>query len=204
VVRLLLGEAMLSNGYDAAYTGQTVYRFTFGQWDGFAFGAMIPVCSPRIIGKIKTGPWLIATSVVIVILGLWTRQSLLADGQDSPISALGYQIGVLTNYQHVWTFTLWDFFFFLLLLHVVRHSVVTEKLFGNKVMVFVGKISYGLYVYHWFIMMALYSYVMPHIGNMFVGLILYLAATFAAALLSYYLVERRLLALKDRFFHKPA
>ncbi len=204
VVRLLLAEVMLSNGYDAAYTGQTVYRFTFGQWDGFAFGAAIPVCSQKLLAKFKTGPLLLLTSIALVILGLWTRQDLLAAGSDSPISALGYQIGVMTNYQHVWTFTLWDFFFFLLLLHTVRHSQVTEKLFGNDFMVFVGKISYGLYVYHWFIMMALNSYVMPRVGNMFIGLIIYLVASFGVAMLSYYILERRLLALKDRFFIKPA
>lgn len=203
IVRFLLAEVMLSNGYDAAYTGQTVYRFTFGQWDGFAFGALIPVFSARFIGKIKTGMWLAITSVALIALGLWTRQVLMSEGQDSPISALGYQIGVLTNYQHVWTFTLWDFLFFLLLLHVVRQSPVTEKLFGNPLMVFVGKISYGLYVYHWFIMMALFSYVMPHVGNKFAGLVLYLGASFAMAIASYYILEKRLLGLKDRFFNKP-
>lgn len=204
VVRLLLGEAMLANGYDAAYTGQTVYRFTFGQWDGFAFGALIPVLSPRILGKIRTSTWLPATALVLLALGLWTRQTLLAEGLESPFTALGYQIGTMTNYQHIWSFSLWDLLFFFLLLHVVRHSTVTEKLFGNRFMVFVGKISYGLYVYHWFIMMSLNSYVMPHVGNKIIGLILYLAASFGVSVMSYYLVEQRLLALKDRFFIKPA
>ena len=202
LVRYLLAEVMLSNGYEASYTGQTVYRFTFGQWDGFAFGALIPIFSLHSV-KWKTGWMLLATSVVLVILGLWTRNVLVASGLDSPWSAFGYQIGVMTNYQHVWTFTLWDFLFFLLLLHVVRRSIVTEKLFGNAFMVFVGKISYGLYVYHWFIMMAIFSYVMPRVGNEFIGLLLYLAATFGAAMLSYYLVEQRLLALKDRRYVKP-
>lgn len=204
VVRFLLAEIMLANGYDAAYTGQTVYRFTFGQWDGFAFGAIVPVCSPRLLDKLRNSAWLIATAVVLIVLGFWTRGVLIGSGLDSPINALGYQIGVLTNYQHVWTFTLWDFFFFLVLLQVTKKTAITEKIFGNKFMVFVGKISYGLYVYHWFIMMALNSYVMPRVGNIFIGLILYLAATFAVSIASFYLFENRLLALKDRFFQKPA
>lgn len=203
IVRYILAEVMLSNGYDAGYTGQTVYRFTFGQWDGFAFGALIPIFGLQ-NSRIKTGWMMLATTILLIALGLWTRIDLLAAGQDSPWSALGYQVGVLTNYQHVWTFTLWDFLFFLLLLTVVRHSTVTEKIFGNPVMVYCGKISYGLYVYHWSIMMALFSYVMPTIGNQFVGLVLYLAATFGVSMLSYYLVEQRLLALKDRRFVKPA
>lgn len=204
IVRLLLAEVMLSNGYDADYTGQTVYRFTFGQWDGFAFGALIPICSQQFLDKFRKGAWIVAVSILIVALGLTTRGMLIAGGYDSPVTALGYQVGMLANYQHVWTFTLWDFFFFLVLLQVTGRSPITEKIFGNNLMVFVGKISYGLYVYHWLIMMTMNSYVMPHVGNIFFGLIIYLSATFAVSIFSFYVIEARLLALKDRFFQKPA
>jgi peptidoglycan/LPS O-acetylase OafA/YrhL len=188
IVRYLLAEVMLSNGYDVSYTGQTVYRFTFGQWDGFAYGALIPVFSLQ-TSKWKMGPVLLMTSIGLAALGIWTN---------------GYKIAALDLFQHVWTFTLWDFFFFILLLVVVKHNAVTEKLFGNSVMVFVGKISYGLYVYHWFIMMSFNSFIRPRLPNEFVGLILYLAGSFGAAVLSYYIFERGLLSLKDRFYLKPA
>lgn len=206
IVRYLLSEAMLSNGYSESYTGQTVYRFTFGQWDGFAFGALIPVFSLK---SSKWNPaWLFFGALaILLVLGLWTRSVLLEQGQDSPLGAFGYQIGLMTNYQHVWSFTLWDFAFFLLTLYVVKAAdtagSVAQWIFGNQVMVFVGKISYGLYVYHWIIMMTLQKYT-HNMTSGFIGLLLYLAVTFAVAAVSFYTLERWMLSLKDRLYLKPA
>lgn len=73
-----------------------------------------------------------------------------------------------------------------------QHSTVTTLL-EWKPLVEIGRRSYGLYLYHWPIFMG--------IGMAKIGLKtpLAFASAFAAAWISYALVERRFLAMKDRW-----
>jgi peptidoglycan/LPS O-acetylase OafA/YrhL len=69
-------------------------------------------------------------------------------------------------------------------------------------LVFLGQISYGLYLYHypvyWFLDGGKFAYDQPP-GTM----ALKLATSLAVATVSWYLVERPLLGLKDRFAYRP-
>lgn len=69
-------------------------------------------------------------------------------------------------------------------------------LFDNPPVRYVGKISYGLYVFHWPTWIALNETFGLHSPWLFAGL------TFAAAMLSWHLFERPILRLKSRFEYR--
>lgn len=74
----------------------------------------------------------------------------------------------------------------------------------NQLLSYLGKLSYGIYVYHPLIIYLLMkTRIIHHIDNEFVALIsafvLVTGVTVLVAHLSYYLVEKRFLNLKHRF-----
>lgn len=76
----------------------------------------------------------------------------------------------------------------------ISDSSILKLIFSNKILVWVGSISYGLYLWHYpiFRWMGLYY---NHVVIISVGSIV----TFIIASGSYYLLERPFLKLKDRF-----
>ena len=72
-------------------------------------------------------------------------------------------------------------------------------------LVYLGRISYGLYVYHYLALTLARHFIGP-LRTALYGpyVILGLALTIAMATLSYYLLERPFLHLKARFTHVPS
>lgn len=68
---------------------------------------------------------------------------------------------------------------------------------------FLGKISYGIYMYHWMIIAMILHYFPVFHGNTYLSnVILYLCVigvTIIVSAVSFYLIEHRLLKLKDKF-----
>ena len=87
-------------------------------------------------------------------------------------------------------------------------SKIIQLLFNNRILKFFGKISYGLYVYHW----PVYVFLFPFFDDLFIshtnlsykiaaigsGLTVTIIAI-VLSLLSYHLFEKRFLQLKKRF-----
>lgn len=80
-----------------------------------------------------------------------------------------------------------------LIVHAAATDGLTAWILGNVSLVFIGQISYGLYIWHFPILVAMQQHNLPwqHL--------LYLIPVFAVALLSYYFIERPFLKLKHRF-----
>jgi peptidoglycan/LPS O-acetylase OafA/YrhL len=204
LTRYLLAEVISSNSIPDYYIGQIVYRFTLAQWDGFAFGALIPVFSLT-SKNINVKRLLLVSTIFVFVAGYLNRLNLSNENIDIPISTLGYQIAELYNYQHVWSYTLLNFLFFSVILYVTNtgqiNSSVSKFLLENKPMVFIGKISYGLYVYHWIIWMAFNKYLKAWMPNSWIGFSVFFAICLAVSTVSYLVLEQPILSLKNRFFN---
>lgn len=75
------------------------------------------------------------------------------------------------------------------------------KLFESNVFSFLGKISYGTYMYHWIIMLLMFELITPtnEIGNNIMLYLSILGLTLIVSYLSFRYVERFFLSLRSRF-----
>jgi peptidoglycan/LPS O-acetylase OafA/YrhL len=80
---------------------------------------------------------------------------------------------------------------------VTRREALITRLLRTRPLVFIGRISYGLYLWHLPIFVALAPF-LPH-ASFRVSFLLKLAVTLTVACASYYLVELPFLRLKRRF-----
>jgi peptidoglycan/LPS O-acetylase OafA/YrhL len=174
---------------------QAIYPLPFSHMDAFAFGAYISRFSIPYAKK-----QFLILLVLIPVIGFGAQY--LATGGIGAISALGYPLQMPNSYQFIWGYTLLNYFFAILIYGVAREGWFV-RLLEIRPARYLGRISYGLYVYHfpviWFAgRMADLSIKDPLLKPLTAGVSL--VATIAIASLSYFLLERPILNLKDRFF----
>jgi peptidoglycan/LPS O-acetylase OafA/YrhL len=80
--------------------------------------------------------------------------------------------------------------------------IFIKKALSNKIVAFAGKISFGLYVFHIFCM-RLVDYLMG-ISNPVLNLFISLFLILIVASLSYFILEKRFLVMKERFMKIPS
>jgi peptidoglycan/LPS O-acetylase OafA/YrhL len=86
-----------------------------------------------------------------------------------------------------------------LVLHALRRGAFLPRLFALAPLQYLGKISYGLYVFH-YPLMAMTNRACGHSAPGPGRILLMLALTIAVSAASYEWFEKRFLALKDRWF----
>jgi peptidoglycan/LPS O-acetylase OafA/YrhL len=172
-----------------------IYPLPFSHIDAFAFGAYISRYSiPKAKGQFF---FLLAALPIIGYVS-----NYLATGGIGPISAFGFPLLLDNAYQFIWGYSLLNYFFAVTVYVVAREKLFVSFLDG-RVMQYLGKISYGLYVYHfpvvWFSGRIRDFGLSEPIAKVLTALIAFLV-TLLIASASYYWLEKPLLALKDRFF----
>lgn len=169
------------------------YFFTVSRMDGLALGALLSVLCARHRGAIEGG----MKFLPFVMLALAAGILCLLFSQEAKIDS-----------QHImiqYGLILFSVLYVSLLAYVFlsKDQNLIKRIFSMKWLREVGRVSYGMYLFHNPIMMIgarmLYSYKLPymqaHLILLGVGLIL----TFALAFLSYHLFEKRLLGLKKKY-----
>lgn len=201
ITRYFMGEYLIAEGRLAPeFIGETVYRFTLGQWDSFAFGAAIPLFGLNT--SVKRPGWLFAGAMALLVMGgVWNYFTQLAVNPHLSITSLGYPIGSMLNAQHIWSYTVLGFAAMALIIFTIRsHSM---PIFENRIMILFGKLSYGLYVYHWFLKVVSGKILEPYLPGP-VAFAIYLVLCIGVSYASYRIIEQPLLALKGRFFARKA
>ncbi len=172
-----------------------VYPMPFSHIDAFAFGAYI---SRYPIPKAKRQFFLLA--VLIPIVGFTSEY--LATGHIGAISALGYPLLLPDAYQFIWAYSLLNYFFAVIIYGVAWEGWLTQYLEWRPLR-YLGKISYGLYVYHfpivWFAGRLADLGITPPILQSLSALVA-LFGTILIASLSFHFLERPITNLKDRWF----
>lgn len=176
-----------------------VYVLPFSHLDAFATGGLLSQI------KIKGAPRLLLAAAAIALVAGYG--SYLLEGYPiHSLSSLGYPHYLpMGYYKFLWGYTLLNIVFGLWI-YCVASEPFMQKWFENKTMVYLGKISYGLYIFHLPIiyttkgLIKAYSLTVPLPLKMIIDLLLVIAV----AGLSYRYFERFFLGLKDRLFAKKA
>jgi peptidoglycan/LPS O-acetylase OafA/YrhL len=179
-----------------------LYAFPFSHIDAFAFGAYISRYS---IPKAKQQ--FFALLVAVPVLGFAAQYA--ATGSFGMWQDFGYPFSMPKAYQFIWGYSILNYWFAVMIYAVAKNGLF-NKFLEMKVPKYLGKISYGMYVYHlaiiWFV--ARIRDFLPISGEpmaKFLTALIALPITVLVASLSYYFMEKPLLNLKDRFFVlKPA
>jgi len=172
-----------------------IFPLPFSYMDAFAFGAYISRYS---IPKAKTQFFL--ALVLLPVTGFASQY--ISTGGIGAISAFGYPLLLPESYQFIWGYTFLNYFF-----AVVIYAVAKDGLFNSFLELaplrYLGKISYGSYVYHfpiiWFASRIRDLGMADPYAKPAVTLISFLG-TLLLASISYKYLEKPLLNLKDRFF----
>ena len=192
IIFLVYQSGYIESFRDPAFL--TIYTLPFSHVDAFAFGAYISRFSIPHARK-----QLVYLSLVVPLIGFATQY--LANGFFEPFGTLGYQVTMPDGYQYIWAYTVLNYWFAVLI-----YCVAYEKLFVRFLdwapLQYLGRISYGLYIYHfpmvWFVSLIREYGISDEAAQPYV-FILSLAGTIIIASLSYYILERPFLKLKDRF-----
>ncbi len=137
---------------------------------------------------------------VLPIIGYASQY--LATGKIGDISAFGFPMFLGNGYQYIWGYSLLNYFFAVTICAVVRERIFLRFLDWQP-MQYLGKISYGLYVYHypiiWFVG-RIRDLGMPEPAAQTLTAVIAFPITLLIAAASYHFMEKPILNLKDRFF----
>jgi peptidoglycan/LPS O-acetylase OafA/YrhL len=191
LLRWLTGEVVKAGALPwlGSEAGLVVYVLPFSHFDAFAIGGFYALygksCSARTIGLMLAGilAFGIATSVLFESHTDWW--------------GLGYSNFMERSYKYVWGYSLFNWCFALMLINI-RDCQQNNRWLNARWMVYLGSISYGLYIFHnGFIWLV--NATMP--GQWFLlRFILAFALTVLASAMCYRFIEQPCLGLKDRFF----
>lgn len=177
-----------------------IYSWPLSHLDAFAFGAYISRYKIR-----HPKPQLLLGVLVVPFLGFLATYA--ATGNIGLVSALGYDLPMRVWYQFLWGPTVLNYFFALLIYCVVYEGILTGFL-QLPWLRYLGKISYGVYVYHFPVMWFVARFFEKHIEQdetaFWLNVLVSFSLTILISTLSYYVLERPILNLKDRFFSWPS
>ncbi|HRO44564.1 acyltransferase [Agriterribacter sp.] len=190
VISAIIITALLTRGLLIA--GNYEYRFfTFSRMDELAMGALLAVLEAK--GKLKQVKqnrkrflFLFIISAILVLL-FW--QSLTGTSSN-----LFFR---LTRFL-ILGFAYFSFIGFVI---TAGQGFFIKKMLRIPPLIYTGKISYGLYVYHPICFWLARQFFKT--GNIWIEAILCFAFTYIIASGSYYLFEKRFLNLKKYFEYKP-
>ena len=191
----------IANGRSAHDVGDAVYWFTPSHADAFAAGALVALLG---LGARLTRPALVAAVAVgtVAVVGAVNLSVLRSSGADLPLGTLGFPLASIANGFHLWGYTVLNLASAALVAAAVgahrRGGIVSGLGWGP--LAGLGKISYGVYVLHWPLLVLFNASV--RYRPMTVRGALMCAAWFAlvvaVAWLSWRFYEAPFLALKDR------
>lgn len=174
---ILLRYYMLTHGYD-------VFYFTFTRFDSIASGALLAIIENK--KKISERSRIVFLLIFIVFLVssilIWT----VFTGEGN------FMIQIIK-------FTLIFSIYFSLIGFVIsdEKSSFTTKLLSNNILIYIGKISYGLYVFHPFAYHTIDYFF--EINNLLLDFVLKITLTIVISSVSFYTIESFFLKFKNRF-----
>ena len=177
-----------------------LYVLPFSHIDAFATGGFL-----ALYGRTPSRGLMAGYAVALVVVGMAAER--LTTGSNS--MALGYGPFMADSMKYVWGYTCVNLLFGWLLL-MLKDRALVPALTEHPALVYLGRISYGLYVFHFGVIWLVSG--MTITGDDLSGFYLWptmwraiyaagmLAVTIVISMASYTWLEAPCLRLKDRFF----
>ena len=164
-----------------------VYALPFSYFDAFAMGGFFSLFKVR---TTKRQFWLFVCFVPMI--GYMTQW--LSSGAITSWRALGYPNFMQDSFKYLWGYSLWSILFCLLIQRVVQGDFF-PRIFNNPTLRYLGKISYGLYVFH-LPVIAMMLRIGRGVPTKLIGFFALLVTTLIS-IVSYELMEKRFIRLKE-------
>ncbi len=174
-----------------------VYVLTPSHLDAFGLGALTALYPPR-----HSRSKLALVGAALVVSCLLVSQFATFDHRWFP-NELGMPVGLAPGYAFIWMYSLLNLFS-AFLIDALAHHGFAARVFDSRVLSYIGKISYGIYILHFPLQTLLYRLLPPPTYGLAVRIPVHLAITIAAASLSYRFLESPWLAWKGRLFPTPS
>lgn len=145
VFRLAAGLAFAQLYQAPHLVGEGVYNLPVSHLDAFACGAAIAIGLPELTSQAtrKLRGWVCLAGLLGILMLCQPQLHLVSDW-----TSLGYPSALPVAYQYVWGYSVINIAA-ALLLSVLRQSSALDHLFLRSSLQFIGRISYGVYVFHW-------------------------------------------------------
>lgn len=170
-----------------------VYVLPFSHFDAFAIGALITQMKiPKALLQFRI------LSLIIPILGL---SVLYLNTGRVDFSSMGYPMGLAGGYKFLWGYTLVNYYFAVIIYLIANENFA--KWLDFKPVRYLGKISYGLYIYHFVVLYYAETLLTKILGiNLVheVDTFFALLITIVISHFSFYFIEGPINMLKDKFF----
>lgn len=200
-VRFVIFQYLTAYGYGAEYAGKASYVLPFTQFDAFAAGAAIPLW--RLDRLRRVGALFCAAVGLAGLAGLGVL-AYLHHTRGANFFTLGFPHYLIPAYGYVWGYSLLNLCSALGIVYAIQKtspSLVLE----NSFVVWVGKVSYCVYVIHVPVLLAGNS-VAASLGIDLHGIvrhgffIMWCVAVFLISGISYKWLEGPMLKFKDKRF----
>jgi len=200
--RYMLGQYYSARTSSSFVAGDAVYWNTLSQLDAFCTGGMIPVFA---LGNKIRKPYLMLLFFLVLTITAGLVNHLAIHSGNSYWADLGFGNAEMKNLQHVWSYSLLNFLFASFILVLVsgtanRPIAQVRRLLETGWMVRIGKVSYGMYLFHFLILVYGFKVVFEGIGPLWklAMFVPYLFTVYLVAALSFRYYEMYFIRLKDR------
>jgi peptidoglycan/LPS O-acetylase OafA/YrhL len=177
-----------------------VYSLPFTHLDAFALGALLTLIR---IPKAKS--IFLVSLVLLPLVGLATDYLATGQWKDTSLAGLGFPITMPYGNKFIWGYSLVNGLCALVIYGVARLGWAV-RLLEWRPLRYLGKISYGMYVYHlaiiWLMAVVFDLAITEPFPPIFAFVTFVLVWVVSA--LSFHLMEKPIMDLKDRFFTVPA
>lgn len=163
IIRYIAYQSLASFDPDPHWLGLIAVRNSIFQMDTLAYGMAIAVFDFDFIKRPMV--WLLSLLGIWVAMAFVCAIAMVNAGEFTTIrNAMQEYLFITKYYNYVTYFTLTNIMAAAFILAIVRGTVVV-KLFENKFFCFLGKISYGMYVYHYFVMLIAAGLIHAMVGS---------------------------------------
>ncbi|MCD8739750.1 acyltransferase [Mucilaginibacter roseus] len=180
-------------GYNGGATAKALaaYVLPFSHIDAFVFGALL--CKVK-VRRFLSRPQVIYSSMAMVVV---TGLLLVALIPTYNLGAIGWPSNLPKAYQWIWGYSLLNFISAAIIAGIIEKGRARVlALSRSSLLQYLGKISYGIYVYHPIVifgMLNVRNKVPQFTGKVIVELIIVISITIVIAHLSYEYFEKRFL-----------